>query len=356
MQSITTNNISVNLKEAAQLAVACPEVRFYFVGEPGIGKSSLEKELGRLTGFATCFIDCANMDLGDAAVPIPVHDTKTLDYYINTRFGMHQDKPVVIILDEFTKAADPVKNMLHPLLESHKPRLGSVSLPKGSIVVMTGNLDSDGVGDSMQAHTMMRICIVEVRKPNHEEWLEWAVDNGINPIVMAWVHRNPECLASYRDDTQEGNPYIFFPDKVQGPVFTPRTAERASKIVDGRDRITHNAMMAALSGQVGAAAAASISAFIVYQNALPTYEDICADPTKAKLPDSEGAMALLTFSLLQKIRSVQDVTAVLAYLGRVDIEYQTLFNIHLARDKTRSKFAFGCKAFADWCAENQDVL
>ena len=40
------------------------------------------------------------------------------EYYPNSRFGMHTDKPVLMMLDEFTKAAEPVKNMLHPLLES----------------------------------------------------------------------------------------------------------------------------------------------------------------------------------------------------------------------------------------------
>jgi MoxR-like ATPase len=127
------------------------------------------------------------MDLGDAAVPMPVQETKTLEYFINSAFGMHLNEPVIIVLDEYPKASDPIKNMLHPLLEVNEPRMGSVALPAGSIVVITGNLESDGVGDSLLAHTRMRLTMLEISKPTSEEWLAWASTADISPVVTAWA-------------------------------------------------------------------------------------------------------------------------------------------------------------------------
>jgi MoxR-like ATPase len=147
--------ITVTLKQAAQLMANCPENRFFLKGEPGIGKSSVIEMLEEITGYQGCYIDCANLELGDAACPMPNKETKTLEYYINSRFGIQDGKPVIIMLDEFTKASDPVKNTLHPMLEIRNPRLGNLPIPKGSIVFMTGNHDSDGVGDSLKAHRMV---------------------------------------------------------------------------------------------------------------------------------------------------------------------------------------------------------
>ena len=121
---------SITLKQAANLICSNPETRFLLQGEPGIGKSSLLEMIAARMGFAHAYIDVPNMDLGDIAMPVIDHESKTTRYYPNARFGVHEGKPVVVMLDEFTKGADPVKNMLHPMLEKANPRLGDISLNK----------------------------------------------------------------------------------------------------------------------------------------------------------------------------------------------------------------------------------
>lgn len=351
-----TDRATVSLEEAAALAVACPENRFFFRGEPGIGKTSLAKILAEKTGYHTALVDCAAMDLGDGALPMPVNETRTLEYYINSTFGMHRGEPVVLILDELTKASAPVFNMFHPLLEVHKPRMGDRLLPMGSIVVMTGNLDSDGVGDSMLAHSKMRVTEVEVRKPTVDEWLGWAANNNIHPVVMAWVNRTPDCLASYREGGQDGNPYIFLPNKVQGAVVTGRTLERGSNLIHKRDKFSSGALLAALTGTVGAAAANSIAAFIRHHDSLTPWEDIMDRPSSAAIPDNQGALAVMVFGALERIQNKDELTNFLTYISRADEEWQCVFCIALAKTKSKQSMAFTCKRFAEWCADNQDLL
>ena len=119
---------SITLKQAANLIRTNPTTRFLLQGEPGIGKSSLLENIADSLGYEYAYIDVPNMDLGDIAMPVIDHDTKTTRYYPNARFRLHENKPLVIILDEFTKGADPVKNMLHPMLEKANPRLGDKTL------------------------------------------------------------------------------------------------------------------------------------------------------------------------------------------------------------------------------------
>jgi hypothetical protein len=351
-----TDRITVTLDEAADLIVACPENRYLVQGEPGIGKSSLEKVLAERTGYYTKLVDCAPMDLGDAAIPMPVNDTKTLEYYLNSVLGLHTNEPVCLILDELTKAAPPVFGMFHPLLETHKPRMGNRLLPEGSIIVMTGNLDSDGVGDSMLAHSKMRVTRLEVSKHTTEEWLQWAATNNIHPIVMAWVNRTPECMASYRDGGQDNNPYIYLPHKVQDSVVTGRTLERCSNLIHKRDKFSANALLAAMTGTVGAAAANSISAFIRHHDSLTPWKDIMEHPLTAAIPDNQGALAVMVFGALERIKDKHELSNFLTYISRADEEWQCVFSLALAKHKQKQGMAFTCKAFAEWCANNQDLL
>ena len=350
-----TNRITVTLNQAADLILACPNNRFMLQGEPGIGKSSIIKAIQEKTGYAACYIDVPNMDLGDIAMPVIDHETKTTKYYPNARFQFHLGKPVIIMLDEFSKGADPVKNMLHPLLEVVNPRLGDVPVPPGSIIFMTGNLSSDGVGDGLKAHTKMRITMVEISKPTAKEWLVWAADNAISPVVMAWVDRNPHALASYRDGDQQGNQYIFMPNTVQGAVVTPRTLELASNIIKMRSSFDHIALHAALAGTVGAPAANSIAAFIAHQDSLPSWKDIIEQPHRTRLPTEQGALAVLVFGAIERVER-SSLPQFLDYISRAEEEWQTIFCLGLARSKTKQAMAFTCKAFSDWAVKNEDLL
>ena len=133
---------TITLAQAAKLILSTPENRYLLRGEPGIGKSSLLKALSASKpDHAVSYIDVPNMDLGDIAMPVIDHESKTTAYYPNRRFMMHTGKPVITMLDEFTKGAEPVKNMLHPLLEKANPRLGDIPVHPESIIFLTGNLE-----------------------------------------------------------------------------------------------------------------------------------------------------------------------------------------------------------------------
>ena len=346
---------TVNLKQAAGLALHARTTRFFFVGEPGIGKTSMVSALQDATGMDAAIMSCPDMDLGDVSMPVIDHDTRTTRYYPNARFKLQDGEPVIVVLDEYTKAPQPVQNMLHPMLESFRPRLGDIPIPEGSIILMTGNLESDGVGDSMAAHTRQRVCTVAVRKPTIDEWLEWASNNAIHPIVMAWADRNPHALASYLEGDQNENPYIFNPRHTHNGCVSPRTLELASRIMHTRDKYDYETLCAALSGVVGVPAAESMAQFVRHQDNLPAWKDIISDPTTTRIPTDTGAVAVLVFGMLEKVEK-DTLAPIMEYLKRVDEEWQCLFSISLARNKTKQAIAFTNKAFSDWVVANEDLL
>ena len=346
---------TVTLEEAATLIATIPDVVFLLEGEPGIGKSSiLDLIKKKLPHYSMVYRDVPNLDLGDVTMPMPNRELRVTEYFPSAGFQLHLGKPVCIMLDEFSKAMAPVQNMLHPMLESKNPRLGDQFLPKGSIVFLTGNLATDGVGDVLKAHTLNRVSRVRVSKPDADQWLGWAVPAGIEPVVCAWVRQYPHCLGTYTDPAQRDNPYIYNPKKQQRAVVTPRSLERASRIVREREQNSQNAIIAALTGAIGEAGARDMSAYVDYQDQLPSWASIIENPKNARLPDSPGACAVLVYGAVNKINK-DTIEPVMQYLKRFEAEWQAVFAVSLARSPNQ-QIAFHSKAFSEWLRENSDIL
>jgi len=346
---------SITLKQAANLIRTNPETRFLLEGEPGIGKSSLLKSIAEGLGYEYAYIDVPNMDLGDIAMPVIDHDSKTTRYYPNARFRVHEGKPLVIMLDEFTKGADPVKNMLHPMLEKANPRLGDISLSNDTIVFLTGNLSTDGVGDSLKAHSRNRIVPVRIQKPDAEQWIEWGINKGIEAEVLAWVNQYPHVLASYTDAAQGDNPYIYNPRKPQTAFVSPRSLETASNIVRTRKENDPDTVIAALTGAIGESGARDMQAYIEFADQLPTWEATIKDPKNTSVPSSPGACAIVVFGAIARVTK-DTINPFMEYLQRFSPEWQAVFAINIAKTPSKQSIAFSAKAFAEWVAKNQDLL
>jgi hypothetical protein len=288
-------------------------------------------------------------------MPVIDHETKTTRYYPNSRFKFHTNKPVIVNLDEYTKGADPVKNMLHPLLEAHNPRLGDIPVNPESIIFLTGNLATDGVGDSMKAHSLNRIIPLQVQKPSFDEWCDWAIPAGIAPEILAFGRQFPQIFASYTDGNQKENPYIYNPTKPSGAYVSPRSLERASNIVKARHQLDSDSVIASLSGAIGEAAARDFQAFLHFSDQLPTWESTIKDPKTAMVPTSAGACAIVIFGAISKVEK-DTITPFMQYLERFPEEWQAAFAINIAKSKSKQAVAFSCKAFSDWVARNEDLL
>lgn len=344
----------ISLKEAENLiATIGKEVSVHLQGQPGIGKSSILKSLAeKFPEHTPVYIDCADLDLGDLAMPAMNHENKTTAYYPNDRFGLQHGKPVIIMLDEITKAVEPVKNMLLPVMLER--RLGSVKFHPDSIVFSTGNLTTDGVGDSMKAHAKNRQTHVIVRNPTDDEWVLWGADNDIAPEVLAWVKQFPHCLAMYTDEGQKENMYNYNPRKQQDAFVTPRSLAKASPIVKNRAILGEDVTLAALIGTIGEAAARDMSAYFSLADGLPTKESIYKTPSTAIIPKDPAAKVILIMREL--VTLAEDNFAVwMEYMERLPMELQALFAVNIMASNRRAMAASN-KAFVQWAVKNNQYF
>jgi hypothetical protein len=346
---------SVSLQEFAQgIGVVGRDVTVIGQGEPGIGKSSMLKVLqNTYPDYEVAYIDCTLLDLGDFALPYTVQatdDLKVTKFAPNARFKFHSNKPVIIMLDEIGKAMKAVKNVLLTLMLEH--RIGDNYAPEGSIVFGTTNLLSDGVGDMLEAHARNRVALVTVRKPDADEWIDWALKNDIAPEVIAWVKQFPHSLASYTDGSQKDNPYIFNPTRAgMGAVVTPRSLEKASHIAKRRSELGDSLTISLLTGTIGESASRDMQAFFTVVDKLPTWESVIASPNTAKLPDDVVAKCILVFSAISRVDK-DTLSKWLAYSKRMDMEWQALFATSVMKSPKQS-FCVMNSEFKDWALKNQ---
>ena len=350
-------NNRLNLSQCANLIATVPSVRFMLTGNPGIGKSSVMEELKRrFPSYSAGYIDVGNLDLGDTVMPMPDKELKVTSYYPNEIFNVHLGKPVILMLDEFTKGSQSVKNMLHPMLEVNNPRLGNVPIHPDSIIFLTGNGVDGGLGDSMKAHSMNRISELEVRSPTSDEWISWGINNGIDESVLAWIREFNHALADYRDEGQESNPYIFNPRKGQITHYvSPRSLEKASDIIKKRSELDDMSLMSALSGTIGKQAAVDMQAFIEFKDQLPNFDEVCKTPDKVNVPKTLGPKYVFVYASIARITN-DNLENVMKYLRRFEVEFQALFAVCLSKVESKRDICLKNKNFENWIKENIDII
>jgi hypothetical protein len=320
-----------------------------FRGPPGIGKSSILHGLKEhFPDHFFSYIDAANLDLGDIAMPVVDKEELITEYAPNARFGVgrNQTKPVVMMIDELGKASRPVMNMLLPVILER--RIGDAYLPKGSIIFATTNLDTDGVGDNIPAHGYNRMTVVPLANPTVDEWLPWASNNNICPEVMAFAKQTPEVFDCYVDlEKGAKNPYIFNPLTGNVKAYcSHRSLASASNIISQR-AVLGSAVLPALAGTIGEPAARQMEALINLADQLPLFEQIVKAPNTTKVPKGAGALFLLAFMLAGRV-TADSMDAVMEYGTRISeesFEAHSLLIMTLASNKTKVSMACGNRAF-----------
>jgi hypothetical protein len=355
----TINNITtVSIDELRKLIPTIgKELTPVIQSEPGCGKTSLlkmiEEDLGNEYDYI--YVDCPVKDMTDIAMTIPNHATKTLESYVGAIFKLDSPKPKVILLDEFMKSPKLLQVIFTRLMLERC--VGDTPLPEGSIVFATSNNASDGVGDSMLAHAGNRVCIVNMEKPDADTWLKWAGNNGVHPLIRAWVHMFPKALRSYLDGDQNDNPYIFNPSKPVLSFVSPRSLAKASVIVENRDVIGENATLSALAGTIGASASADMTTFLRLEKELPSFESILDNPMTAKIPEDIAAKLMLMFQAVDTIKEQSQLTSFMKYLGRIESsEMQAVFFTMIVRHKDGVKLARSNPEIAKWAVDNHELF
>lgn len=350
---------ALGLDQIAEAIKSVGHLRTILVqGHMGTGKSSLLKMLSAdLPDHTPCYFDGTTKDLGDITIPKLASftdDTETADYVAyatNEELGVHLNKPIILMIDEYGKANPAVKNALLRLMLERK--IGSYTLHPESLVFATTNLGAEGVGDLLPPHARNRMIVVTSRKPDYMEAIEYGINNGFDHTLLGWYKDNPHLFNSFEDvKDPDDNPYIYHPKAQRAAFFTPRSGEAASDILKQREHLDDQTLTGLLMGTIGERAAMDLMAFVKLADQLPSLQSIKDDPRNAKVPDSAAAVCMVVYRTLSNM-SKEWVDAWMDYLVRLDKEAQGLFANGVRAPKyAHQKVVMTNKKFTQWAIDN----
>jgi hypothetical protein len=360
LEKLIMNNF-LSASQVVSLVAAVGDKRTVIVeGENGIGKTALFHALRKLPKFADHIavqpIDCTQLSDGSVWMPDLDRENGVSRELPNERFGVsafnqlgvNNSKPILVGLDEIAKAPQFIKNVLAPII--YERRVGNLSMPEGSVVVCFTNLSVEGLGDSIQAHLRNRLVFVKMRKPSCDEWVKWATDNGVNPMIIAFVSNEPRVMQSFLDyekggmfegkDLSKDNGFIFNPKSMQLAYATPRSLVAASDILDaGLGVLDDDTLEAALVGTVGATTAQALSSFIRFGREICEYSRVIKSPDTAPLSDNPTAQLIQVFQFVTRVADRTEAEAIVKYVWRMRAEMQSIFCNTVATSQRVAMFA-----------------
>ncbi|MBV9231416.1 MAG: AAA family ATPase [Chloroflexi bacterium] len=206
--------VTVTQKQLCDLLLNVAVVRPVFIwGQPGIGKSALVQEFAAQVG-----LPCVSL-LGSQLAP---EDLIGVPQIIDgtSRFCpprmIARQEPYCLFLDELNACTHEVQKAFYSLI--HERRIGEYALPQGSVVIGAGNRAQDSaIVKPMSSALLNRMVHVHL-KVSHRDWLEWAHNNDIHPLVIEYIQNRPDHLWSA-------------PPKHEEPFSSPRSWHMLSDVL-----------------------------------------------------------------------------------------------------------------------------
>lgn len=334
-------------KQVVDLIKAVGSTRTVIVmGENGIGKTALHTALCQDSKFDNHIkikpIDSTQLSDGSLTMPDLDRERGVSTELPNERLGVSKfnrkgvdgSRPVLGMFDEIAKVPQFVKNMLAPVL--YERRIGNYLMPEGSVWFAATNLSFEGLGDSLQAHLRNRLIVVKMRKATTTEWLNnYAIPNGLNPVMLACVEEYPMIGDSFIDymkggkyegkDLEKDNPHIFNPKVVQDAYASWRSIHAACDILDVMDQFDSDTLRRALEGTVGKSFASVLDSFIRFGQQLPPINSILSAPDTAPIPSNKIAQQVQVFQFITRTEDRDQAQAFTKYVTRLQPEMQSLF-------------------------------
>jgi len=196
IKTIVENNVALQAANNNDYLVP------YLVSIPGLGKSTIIKDVAEELGIENRVVILAQFDAGELG-GFPVVDKENDTYYRAKPFFMPTEGKGILFLDELPQAPVANQNIAAQLVLER--RIGEHQLPDGWVVVCAGNPLSSRAGtNAMPSHLKDRLMPLEV-EPDASSFREYALSKGFLPEVTSFINERPEWLSKF-DPKSDSSP------------------------------------------------------------------------------------------------------------------------------------------------------
>lgn len=306
-------------------------------GAMGVGKSQAVKQVADDLGWD--FIDLRLSLLNPVdlrGLPIPDKEEHRVAWFPPEFLpnGKH-DKHGILFLDEINLAPQSVMSAGYQLILDR--RLGEYKLPSGWFIVGAGNRAEDKAGvTKFPAPLANRFLHLEI-KVDDEEWRRWAIQNGIDEHILAFLGKFPQ--------------HLFQTPKAGEKSFpTPRSWEGASNLL---------ALGLPIDPAIGTGVASEFNAFLKVYDKLPDLAKIIKTGV-GDVPDELDVLWALVMGLVvrAKPKNLPMIFRYLETLGKSHKDFEMLAVIEISKksDEIENYLATKSKEFTTWTKRNAGVI
>lgn len=316
------------------------------VGESGIGKTALVKKLAKENNWSLVVIDGNLLKEGEIGGLPTIESYKVIDsngfeiekkttvYAVHNRLReideeIAKERTVLLFIDEINRCEHTVQQELMNLILNRE--INGYKLHEDVKILAAMNPSSKYGSDfdyqvvDMDAAQENRFVWLNMES-DHTQWLNWAIDEGIEQKVIEFISTFPEYLNKINEEDVRA---------------TPRSYERVSKSYkiykEKKDSIPRNVFLNVLRGNVGKVIAEEFINFVESDSKqLLSYEDVFLgdnlNPSVIDRVKNEGhtRLYLTAMNILKRLESnIKDNnTGLDGYINRL-IEFLKLYPVDL---------------------------
>ena len=278
-----------------------PKMAILMRGPTGVGKSQMARAIADELDLP--FIDVRGSTMDESQVSgIPDFETSktagVATFCLPSFYVRACREPVVLMLDELNRSMPQVMQSFFQIVLDRE--LGNnvdgepLRLHPETRVVAAVNWGNEYDVNDMDPALLRRFWVVDLN-PSESDWIDWAEEKGVDPVIVDFVRQNPDHL---RVDPSTVEPGTVIP--------TPASWDRLNESLThmGLAPTDHcgtrpEGFYALCSGFIGTEAGIAFAEFVARYEKIIKAEDVLAgtvDPAKI-----EDASASETLSIVQKL-------------------------------------------------------
>ncbi len=305
-------------------------------GAPGIGKSSIVKQIASEQGLAFLDLRLSLLDPTDLK-GIPFFNAETNEgVWAKPSFlpSVHDSKGI-LFLDEINTAPPAVQASAYQLILDRK--VGEYELPEGWSIVAAGNRENDrGVVYKMPPPLANRFVHFEM-EVNFDDWKAWAYKSKIDSSIIGYLAYDKSMLFTFDATSNEKS------------FATPRSWEYVDSII--KSGIEAELILDSISGAVGREAAVGYISFKKVMKDLPDLNTIL-DGTRTEMEEEDSKiMMALAIGLVNALLENPNETAIDNVL-KFSLQLPGEFAIMLVKDMQQNGIDVeGSSEWGPWVRE-----
>ena len=305
-------------------------------GSPGGGKTTIVQQAAEELGVPCIERHMPTMLVEDFGILFPETGSDMLHYKLPEWFPVKGKAPErgILLFDDRNQAGPDLQKVLANICQARN--LHGVSMPDGWQVISTGNRQSDRAGaNRVLSHLRNREALINYDF-HLDDWTGWALENGVNPIVVSFLRFKPDLAAAHD------------PSKDVSPTIRGWT-ERISPAVGV---IPSDCEFEYFTGVVGESAAAYFTTYLKLYRKLPNVDALLLNPSSYDVPSDLGVLHAISGAIAHRA-TVSNFDRVCSFAERMPPEFSVLTISYATR---KNPDLANTSAFTNWAVKHQDIL